>query len=705
MRIRKLVLENFKKFRKLELPFHPGINVVYGPRNEAGKSTLLEGIIAALFENPKSTRQGLELFSSWGSNHRCRTAVELEAGEKTYLLEKDFEAKTVRLSEVESGKEWDTPREVAVKVRELLGTDSSELYLATCCIRQDQLADVSSGKKEISESLEGVLTSGQDETVALHVIAELESQIALLTRGLDRPARSPGPLAQVAADMAKLAAEITIIQNEVAQTEQEKLELIEVSRQLSKVAAQLEDAGVLLEKNRKRRELEETLARLGKEYERAEAVLQDIARLQSELKQVEASLSGLGQSADELTLRQRRLGELDAARHVTENELSTARTERQEVSAGSRLVRVLGSPGCLIGGLVLPVVGIFGAMLDTAFLAVAVPGAALLIGSIWARAVLRGSRKRLASLDARINRFEASIRAAENEIQALLRQAGCASREELSAKKEKCRMLALRRSELQHEAQGRLGGRTLEAVEQERKEAVKALAVEKERLTPDLRDAQISPEEYVRLERTMERLRGEKDELARRRMSLEASIGRAKFDSEDLAEAEERRDALKKKLEHEKKRLRVYQLTRDFVRKAREETLVPATQYLQVEIGHVLEGLTGGRYHEARVSNDLSDLSVFSPEKGDNGDWVRLGDLSRGTRDEFYLACRLALVRLIFGEKAPPLVLDDPFINFDQERTERALKLLQRLGRSQQVILFSLKGESAGVADNVIELS
>ncbi len=703
MQIRKLVLENFKKFRKLEQAFSPGVNVVHGPRNEAGKSTLLEGIVAALFESPKSTRQELDLLSSWGSNQRCRTAIEFGAGEKTYRLEKDFEARTVRLSEAESGKTWNTPREVAAKVRELLGTDSSALYLATCCIRQDELANISTGRKEISESLEGILTSGQDETVALRVIEELEGQTSLLSRGTDRPAKSPGPIAQATADIAKLKAEIASVQNEVAQTEREKLELIEASRHLGKVTALLEEAGALLEKNRKRREIEETLARLGKEYDRADDVLQGIARLQAELKQAETSLSGLGWPADGLALLQRRLDELDATRRVTESELANARTERQEISAtGGRLARVPGSTGCLIAGLVLMLAGISGVVLHTALAIVAVPGAILLAGSIWARAVLRGNRKREASLDARVNRLEKSIRDVESEVQALLRQAGCASHEEFNAKKEKSRALMLRCSELQHEVQGRLGGRTLEALEQERKEAARALAVEKERFTPDLRDAQLSPEEYIRLESTVGRLRGEREELARRKMSLEVSTGRAKCDSEDLVEMEEQREELAEKLKREQRKLRVYQLTRDFIKKAREETLVPATQYLQVEIGHILEGITDGRYREARVSSDLSDLGVHSPEKGG---WVGLDDLSRGTRDEFYLSCRLALVRLIFGEKAPPLVLDDPFINFDQERTGQALKLLQRLGRSQQVILFSLRGEGISVADNVVELS
>ena len=62
--------------------------------------------------------------------------------------------------------------------------------------------------------------------------------------------------------------------------------------------------------------------------------------------------------------------------------------------------------------------------------------------------------------------------------------------------------------------------------------------------------------------------------------------------------------------------------------------------------------------------------------------------LSRGTADQLYLAVRLAVCQLCLPEK-PPIVLDDAFVCFDDERMERALTLIRELSRQQQVILFS----------------
>src|SRR5574344_1811259 len=47
MKIKKVYIENFKSFKKLELDLNRGINIIVG-NNEAGKSTILEAIHLAL---------------------------------------------------------------------------------------------------------------------------------------------------------------------------------------------------------------------------------------------------------------------------------------------------------------------------------------------------------------------------------------------------------------------------------------------------------------------------------------------------------------------------------------------------------------------------------------------------------------------------------------------------------------------------------
>ncbi len=64
--------------------------------------------------------------------------------------------------------------------------------------------------------------------------------------------------------------------------------------------------------------------------------------------------------------------------------------------------------------------------------------------------------------------------------------------------------------------------------------------------------------------------------------------------------------------------------------------------------------------------------------------------LSTGTRDQLYLALRLAALEgLIERRGAMPLVLDDLFVHFDDDRTEAGLRVLEQVAARTQVLLFT----------------
>ena len=60
--------------------------------------------------------------------------------------------------------------------------------------------------------------------------------------------------------------------------------------------------------------------------------------------------------------------------------------------------------------------------------------------------------------------------------------------------------------------------------------------------------------------------------------------------------------------------------------------------------------------------------------------------LSRGERDLVSFCARLALLESIFTKESPVLVLDDPFINLDDENYKKAAKLLAHLAERYQII-------------------
>lgn len=60
--------------------------------------------------------------------------------------------------------------------------------------------------------------------------------------------------------------------------------------------------------------------------------------------------------------------------------------------------------------------------------------------------------------------------------------------------------------------------------------------------------------------------------------------------------------------------------------------------------------------------------------------------LSRGGRDLVALCLRFAISDALFGGSKPFLILDDPFINLDDEKVKAAMALLRRIARERQIL-------------------
>ncbi|WP_185819909.1 ATP-binding protein [Salibacterium salarium] len=71
------------------------------------------------------------------------------------------------------------------------------------------------------------------------------------------------------------------------------------------------------------------------------------------------------------------------------------------------------------------------------------------------------------------------------------------------------------------------------------------------------------------------------------------------------------------------------------------------------------------------------------------GQWFSPVELSRGTAEQLYLSLRLALAENYSHNQTLPLIMDDPFVNFDHERQELAFQLLQTICSHRQIVYFT----------------
>ncbi|MEK5522264.1 ATP-binding protein [Heyndrickxia sp. FSL W8-0423] len=64
-------------------------------------------------------------------------------------------------------------------------------------------------------------------------------------------------------------------------------------------------------------------------------------------------------------------------------------------------------------------------------------------------------------------------------------------------------------------------------------------------------------------------------------------------------------------------------------------------------------------------------------------------ELSQATAEQVYVALRLALVEVLQDEYPFPLIIDDGFVNFDNERTKRIVQLLLSRSQTSQILYFT----------------
>ncbi|WAJ26626.1 AAA family ATPase [Antarcticirhabdus aurantiaca] len=119
MYLKSLRMRDFAGVAEREVPlFAPGLNVVVGD-NEAGKSTLLTALRAALFQKHRGTSEAVKALSPYGRIARPEISIEFETGGTAYRLSKAFIQKQSALLEWTGGRlENDAAEE---KLAELFG--------------------------------------------------------------------------------------------------------------------------------------------------------------------------------------------------------------------------------------------------------------------------------------------------------------------------------------------------------------------------------------------------------------------------------------------------------------------------------------------------------------------------------------------------------------------------------------------------------
>ena len=82
----------------------------------------------------------------------------------------------------------------------------------------------------------------------------------------------------------------------------------------------------------------------------------------------------------------------------------------------------------------------------------------------------------------------------------------------------------------------------------------------------------------------------------------------------------------------------------------------------------------------------------------ENGEYVNANKLSIGTIDQLYLSLRLSAMQEITQEKMP-IILDETFAYYDNERLENILKYINENYIDNQIIIFTCSNREKEILD------
>lgn len=151
-----------------------------------------------------------------------------------------------------------------------------------------------------------------------------------------------------------------------------------------------------------------------------------------------------------------------------------------------------------------------------------------------------------------------------------------------------------------------------------------------------------------------------------------------------LVEIEESLSKNKRKLSLLDKKRQSIELAMDTLKGLSKNIHKEFAPKLNDTVGSIVEDITGGKYINVKV-NDKLELGVIRPDTSEITD---IKSLSGGTIDQLYFALRFGIIDSL-NRKTLPLILDDCFIQYDDNRLENIIKFLIKESKNRQIILFT----------------
>ena len=153
--------------------------------------------------------------------------------------------------------------------------------------------------------------------------------------------------------------------------------------------------------------------------------------------------------------------------------------------------------------------------------------------------------------------------------------------------------------------------------------------------------------------------------------------------TEQLIELKEEYESLEEQLSELEEKNKHILLAKELLEKSYDKMKNNITPKFTQNLSDIMKEISNDKYKKLTI-NDENGLMV----ELENGEYIPADRLSVGTIDQIYLSLRLSMLDEISKEKMP-ILLDEAFAYFDDERLKNSLVFLLKHAKEHQIILFT----------------
>ena len=163
---------------------------------------------------------------------------------------------------------------------------------------------------------------------------------------------------------------------------------------------------------------------------------------------------------------------------------------------------------------------------------------------------------------------------------------------------------------------------------------------------------------------------------------------------EEKAKVEEKLQACLEEKEELQKLEKSINIAREALENAYNKMKKEITPQFTKDLSNIVEQISSGKYKSVKYVDGEGLIIEL-----ENGEYINANKLSIGTIDQLYLSLRLSAMKEITDENMP-IILDETFAYYDNERLENIIKYLNRISENHQIIIFTCSNREKEIIEN-----